>query len=337
MSPSQSVADLGEHALIARLRARVPTAPSWVTLGIGDDAAAIAPQPGEQIVLTTDSLIEGVHFDRTITPMDAVGHKALAVNLSDLAAMGAEPRGVLLALSLPASLAMTDFDALAGGFLALAARMKTPLIGGNITRSPGLIAIDVTAVGSARARRLVTRAGGRSGDALYVTGSIGAAAAGLGVLRAALPRAALDADLADCVARHERPEPRLRAGLIASRSRGVSAGIDLSDGLADAVRQLADASRTGAVIDADAVPVHPGARAWAARDGRDPIAAALSGGEDYELLFAVPRRRTRAFLAAAGRWGGLAVTRIGLLTKEPGVWMDRAGRREPLPAGFVHF
>ena len=337
MSPTQSIAELGEHALIARLRARVPPPSSWVTIGIGDDAAAIAPEPGEQIVITTDSLVESVHFDRAYTPMDAVGHKALAVNLSDLAAMGAEPRGVLLSLSLPAALALAEFDACVEGFLALAARARAPLIGGNITRSPGPIAIDVTAVGSARARRLITRAGGRPGDALYVTGRIGAAAAGLEVLRAGMARGALDADLADCVARHERPEPRLRAGLIAGRSRAVSAGIDLSDGLADGARQLADASGTGVVIDADAVPVHPGARAWTARDGRDVVAAAMSGGEDYELLFAVPRRRTRAFLAAAGRWGGVAVTRIGQLTKEPGVWLERAGRREPLPAGFVHF
>jgi thiamine-monophosphate kinase len=337
MSPSQSIADLGEHALIARLRARVPAAPSWVTIGIGDDAAAIAPDHGEQVVLTTDSLVEGVHFDRAWTPMEAVGHKALAVNLSDLAAMGAAPRGVLLGLSLPASLAVADFDACVDGFLALAARTRTPLIGGNITRSPGPITIDVTAVGSARARRLVTRAGGRPGDALYVTGQVGAAAAGLSVLRAGLPRAGLDADLADCVARYERPEPRLKAGLLASRSRAVNAGIDLSDGLADGVRQLAEASRAGVVIEADAVPVHPGACAWAARDGHDPITAALAGGEDYELLFAVPRRRTRAFLAAAGRWGGLAVTRIGQLTKERGTWMERGGRREPLPAAFVHF
>lgn len=337
MTPSQSIADLGEHGLIARLRMRVPAPPSWVTLGIGDDAAAIAPEPGEQIVLTTDSVIEGVHFDRALTPMDAVGHKALAVNLSDLAAMGAEPRGVLLGLSLPATLPLADFDGLLEGFLALAARTKTPLIGGNITRSPGPIAMDVTAVGSARARRLVTRAGGRPGDALYVTGSVGAAAAGLGILRAGIPREAIGTDLAACVARHERPEPRLRAGLIASRSRAVNAGIDLSDGLADGVRQLADASQTGVVIDADAVPVDAGARAWASRQGLDPLDAALAGGEDYELLFAVPRRRTRAFLGAAGRWGGLAVTRIGHLTKEPGAWLERGGRREPLPAGFVHF
>ena len=337
MTPSQSIADLGEHALIARLRTQVPAPPAWVTLGIGDDAAAIAPEPGEQVVLSTDSVVEGVHFDRALTPMDAVGHKALAVNLSDLAAMGAEPRGVLLGLALPGTMALADFDGLLHGFLSLATRLKAPLVGGNITRSPGPIVIDVTVVGSARARRLVTRAGGRPGDALYVTGGVGAAAAGLGILRAGLARESLGTDLEACVARHERPEPRLRAGLLAGRSRAVSAGIDLSDGLADGARQLAEASHTGVVIEADAVPVDAGARAWASRHGHDPLDAALSGGEDYELLFAVPRRRTRAFLGAAGRWGGLAVTRIGQLTKEPGAWLERGGRREPLPAGFVHF
>jgi thiamine-monophosphate kinase len=147
----------------------------------------------------------------------------------------------------------------------------------------------------------------------------------------------LDADLAACVARYERPEPRLRAGVIAARSRSVSAGIDLSDGLADGVWQIATASRVGAIVEASDLPVHPGARGWAARVSRDPLTLALSGGEDYELLFAVPRRRTRSFLAATKRWSDLQVTRVGHLTKEPGVWLRRGDGLEPLGPGFVHF
>jgi thiamine-monophosphate kinase len=337
MSPSQSVADLGEHGLVARLHGRVPPGPPSVALGIGDDAAVIVPERGEQIVLTTDSLVEEVHFRRALTPLDAVGYKALAVNLSDLAAMGASSRAALLNLALPATLLVSEFDALVDGFLTLAGATGTPLVGGNITRSPGPLVIDVTAIGSARARRIVTRGGAKAGDELYVTGFVGAAAAGLAALQSGAARRDLDSDLATCVARYERPEPRLRAGLIAARSRSVTAGIDLSDGLADGVRQIATASRVGAIVEAGEVPVHPGASAWAARESVDPLAWALSGGEDYELLFAVPKRRTRGFLAAAKRWSDLQVTRVGHLTREPGVWLRRSGSVEPLGSGFVHF
>ncbi|HEY6358425.1 MAG TPA: AIR synthase related protein, partial [Vicinamibacterales bacterium] len=137
MSPSQSVADLGEHALIARLQARVAPPPSWVSLGTGDDAAVVAPARGEQLVLTTDSLVEDVHFRRALTPLDAVGYKTLAVNLSDLAAMGAASRAALLSLALPDTLLVSEFDAIVDGFLTLAAASGTALVGGNITRSPG--------------------------------------------------------------------------------------------------------------------------------------------------------------------------------------------------------
>ncbi len=337
MSPSQSVADLGEHALIARLQARVGPLPPWVALGIGDDAAVVAPDRGEQHVLTTDSLVEDVHFRRALTPLDSVGYKALAVNLSDLAAMGAASRAALLSLALPETLLLSEFDAILDGFLTLAAASGTALVGGNITRSPGPLVLGVTAIGSVRARRLLKRGGGRPGDDLYVTGALGAAAAGLAALQSGANRAAFDPDLTACLARYERPEPRLRAGVIASRSRSVNAGIDLSDGLADAVRQIATASGTGAIVEAGDVPVHPGARAWAARENGDLLTLALLGGEDYELLFAVPRRRRRSFLEAARHWSGLPVTRVGQLTSKPGVWLRRGDRLEPMGPGFVHF
>ncbi len=175
----RSVAGLGEHALLARLRARVPPAPAWVALGIGDDAAVLEPARNELDVVTTDTLVEGVHFDPRFTTFADVGHKALAVNLSDLAAMGASPRAALLSLALPGGLAVDDFDALVDGFLAAAAASGVSLVGGNLARSPGPLVVDVTALGSVRRRRVLGRSGARPGDELYVSGAIGAAAAAL--------------------------------------------------------------------------------------------------------------------------------------------------------------
>ena len=337
MSSNPALSHVGERALIERIRARAGAPPDWVELGIGDDAAVLRPPRGGVEVLTTDSLVEGIHFRREWTSPRAIGHKAIAVNLSDLAAMGAEPRGVLLSLALPSDLDLQWFDALIDGFFTVADRARAPLVGGNITGSPGPLVIGVTAVGAVHPRKVLTRGGGRPGHDLYLTGSIGAAAAGLGLRRAGLTDADLNSAAADCVARYEQPEARLQCGIQVSRNRAASACVDLSDGLADAARQLSAAGGTGVVLDAAAIPVHPGAAAWASSLNQDPLQFALSGGEDYELLFAVPPRRRGGFLAVARRGGGLAITRVGRLTTEPGCWLQAGGGREPLPEGFVHF
>jgi thiamine-monophosphate kinase len=331
------VASLGEHALIERVRARAGPPPAWVTLGIGDDAAVLTPERGTSDVVTTDSLIDGVHFRRAWTSARAIGHKALATSLSDLAAMGAAPRAALLSLALPPDMPVEEFDALIDGFVELGVRQGAPLVGGNLTRSPGPLMVNTTAIGAVRPRRLLTRAGGRPGDELYVTGSLGAAAAGLAMLAAAVDRASLDQAEAECVARHEEPEARVRCGVIVARNRAAHACVDLSDGLADGARQIARASGTGVVIVAESVPIHGGARAWAGRTSIDPLALAVRGGEDYELLFAVAPRRRRTFLAAVGRCPGVSVTCVGRLTSEAGAWLRGPGGAVPLDEGFVHF
>jgi thiamine-monophosphate kinase len=299
----------------------------------------LAPIRGEAQVVTTDSLVEGVHFRRDWTPARAIGHKALAVNLSDLAAMGARPRVALLSLALPPEFPVDDFDALVDGFASLAERSRTSLVGGNITRSPGPLVVDVTVIGAAHPRRVLTRAGGRAGHELYVTGSVGGAAAGLAWLQAAGgARQVLDDDMAAaCRLRHECPEPRLVIGFQIARNRAASAAIDLSDGLSEAVRQLAEASGTGAVLESASIPIDAAARRWAETTGSDALRSALTGGEDYELLFAVAPRQRRAFMAIMKRYASPGVTRIGRLTAEPGCWLEGPGGREALPAGFAHF
>ena len=329
----------GERELIAAIRARVPAAPPWLLVGIGDDAAVVTPERGALEILTTDGLIEGIHFDRRFSAARDIGWKALAVNLSDVAAMGGTPRLALLSLSLPAGSAADEVHALVDGFLALAADARVTLAGGNITRSPGPLMIDVTVTGFARARHVLRRGGGRPGDDLYVTGSVGAAAAGLGWLQASLGATAHDGspDIVECVRRHSAPEPRVRIGALLGRNRAASACMDLSDGLADGVRQIAEASGTGATIDAALLPIPAAASAWFLRAGLDPIAAAAAGGDDYELLFAVPRRARGRLATVIRQARGIPITRIGQLTKEPDTWLLRDGVPEPLPPGFVHF
>ena len=332
----------GERELIAAIRARVPAAPPWLLVGIGDDAAVVKPERGALEILTTDGLVEGIHFDRRFSTPRDIGWKALAVNLSDVAAMGGTPRLALLSLSLPADSAAADVHALVDGFLALAAEARVTPAGGNISRSPGPLMVDVTVTGFARARHVLTRGGGRAGDDLYVTGSIGAAAAGLGWSKASHGSEALDGpggpgDIAACVRRHCAPEPRVRIGALLGRNRAASACMDLSDGLADGVRQIAAASGTGAEIDAALVPIPAAARDWFRRAGLDPIAAAAAGGDDYELLFAAPRRARGRLATVTRQARGIPITRIGRLTKEPATLLVRDGVPEPLPPGFVHF
>ena len=330
------MAALGEHALIERLGRLVRRAPSHVPVGIGDDAAIVAPDRGALMAVSVDALVEGVHFRRSWSPPRSIGHKALAVALSDLAAMGAAPRASLLSLALPEGFPVAEFDELLEGFAALADSSRAALIGGNITRSPGPIVIDVTVLGSVKRRRWLERGGGQAGDELYVTGDLGAAAAGLAMLEEAGSSGDFEASERACIGRYERPEPRLRMGQVVGRNRAAGAAIDLSDGLADGARQMARASQSGVVLEAAAIPLNEGACRWAARSGADALTLALSGGEDYELLFAVRPRRRRAFLAAASQAGDPPVTKIGRLTREPGAWLDRAGQLEPLPAGFQH-
>lgn len=324
----------GERDLIAAIRRRLPAAPSWLAVGVGDDAAVAEPARGALEILTTDALVEGVHFDRRFSTPRDIGWKALAVNLSDVAAMGGTPRLALLSLGLPDAFDPAAFDELLDGFLTLAAESGVTLAGGNITRAPSLL-VDVTVTGCARRRHVLRRDTAHAGDALYVTGEIGGAAAGLGWLRDG-GAAAIDG-IAACADRHRRPQPRVRVGALLGRNRAATACMDLSDGLADAVRQVAEASGLGAEIDAAALPIPAAAREWFTRAGVDPIAAAAAGGDDYELLFAAPRRGRGRLTTVSRQSRGVALTRIGVLTAEPGLALVRDGRRESLPQGFVHF
>lgn len=342
----QTVATAGEHALIRRIVEKLGR-PDWLTVPAGDDAAVTVPVPREHEVLTTDTLVEGVHFDpRLCTPGD-VGHKALAVNLSDLAAMGARPRSALLSLVLPDAYRVADLDALVDGLLAAAAAHRIVVVGGNITRSAapgangalvpghGPLIVHVTAIGSVPPRRVLTRGGARPGDEVYVTGALGGGRAGLASLQSN-PAADGEAER-----RYRRPEPRIRAGLLLGRYKAATACMDLSDGLADGVKQICAASGVGMLIDSSLVPVDSGAADWCTQHGSDPRAVALkmalSGGDDYELLFTV-RPSARGRLRGVRRaLGDLPMTRIGTVIRDRRQAVLVDGSERPLPDGFEHF
>jgi len=338
--PSATVSDLSEAELISRIQRQLPPRPDWVLVGIGDDAAVVEPARNRLEVLTVDAIVEGVHFDRAFTPPSAIGHRALAVNLSDLAAMGAEPRLALLSLALPSALPCTDFDAMIEGLQALALRHRVHVVGGNLTRSPGPLVLDITVTGTVKRRQILIRGGARPGDVIYVTGSIGSAAAGLQMLRAATAgppaMSRTGTEYEACTRRYLFPEPRIRMGLQLSRNRAASSCMDLSDGLADAVAQVAAASGVGAAIDADALPIDPDARAWFAAHAADAVTAAITGGDDYELLFTTRAKWTRRVTNAA-RTSGTTITKIGVCTAEAGVKILRSSSEGVMPRGFKHF
>ncbi len=337
-----TVDDLSERELIARIRSKLPPAPPWLLVGVGDDAAVVEPERNRVDVLSVDALVDGVHFDRAFVPPDAIGHRALAVNLSDLAAMGAAPRLALLSMVLPASLPIADFDGIVSGFLALACAHRLHVAGGNLTRTPGPLTIDVTVLGTVKRRQALTRSGARPGDELYVSGSIGSAAAGRAVASRRSAVASLDGlETGDrrLVTAYLRPVPRVRLGTLLSRSRAAAACVDLSDGLADGAHRIAEASGVGIRVDAEALPIDPAARTLFESQGMDAVDVlhtAITGGDDYELLFTV-RPRTRRRLRAATSHGDAPLTRVGVCTEERGVMLQRGGVGTPMPAGYEHF
>ncbi len=310
----------GEFELIDAFTRALPLRGEGVVLGPGDDAAILRPPPGEELVATVDAVEEGVHFDGRFRPED-VGWKALAVNLSDLAAMGARPLWALVALGVPAGTTSARLAGVARGLGACARRFGIAVAGGNVTRAPGL-SVTVTVVGSAPRGRALRREGARPGDAVLVSGTLGEAALGL--------EPGAPSSLAR---RQRRPAPRLALGRALLGL--ASAAIDVSDGLVQDLGHLCAASRVGASVRLAELPLSPAYRRRTA--GReDPWQAALSGGEDYELCVTVPAAKVPAALRAA-RAAGVPLAVVGTVTRARGVQVARPdGGHHPVTRGHDH-
>ena len=326
---------MGEFELLAKLRERLPQAGPRVKLGSGDDAAVTVP--GGATATSVDAIVDGVHFRREEAMLDAVGRKALATALSDLAAMGAEAGEAYVVLGAPADLGEDDFLTLLDGLLELAAATGTTLAGGDLTRAPALT-LAVTVVGHApKSEDFVSRSGAQSDDVLVLSGEIGGAAAGRLLLDdPALARAVPDETASRLRARQLDPTPRLRTGQ-ALAAAGARAMIDLSDGLAGDAGQLAASSGVALEIDAVALPLAPGVAEVAAAAGRDPLELTVSGGEDYELLAALPAERLDEATARVGEAAEATLTAIGRVKTGEGVRIRLPGGASLEAGGYDHF
>jgi thiamine-monophosphate kinase len=342
MKDDLRVRDIGEFGLIERLSAVLPIevrSTSELDIGIGDDAAVWQPTAGERVVVTTDSLIEDVHFRLDWTDWECLGHKMLAVNMSDLAAMGADPKLAVVSLGLNGGERIHDLKSLYRGLGMLARQHGMTIAGGDIVRSPRGVVLHVTALGCSRRGCVLTRSGAKVGDLIGVTETLGASAAGLRLLELDSSDPRRRAATADClIEAHLKPEPRVALG-IALLEHGATSAMDLSDGLLGDLPKILTASRVSAWIDERDIPV---AAAVQALFGDESIDLALRGGEDYELLFtASPSAQTA--IEWAMREAGGTVTFIGKIVPPGSDWPNIKitgldGRlRTEIPGAFDHF
>lgn len=341
-----SLAALGEFGLIERLARFLPGRGEDTQIGIGDDAAVY--RLGDRTLLaTTDALLEGVHFRRDWTSPEDLGWKALAVNLSDIAAMGGRPSFALISLGLPPGTPVEWTEGLYRGLAEIAMRYRCPILGGDTVASPDRIYLNLTVVGETPSGDYATRSGAKPGDLLMVTGTLGDSVAGYLCLKAglhlpergeSLTPAQLEA-VQICIKAHRRPVPRLDVAEAVMRTHGIHAMLDLSDGLSGDVRHLARRSGVGIRLEENRLPISESLRQVALLLGKSPTELALMGGEDYELLMAVPPTHSEV-VQQVGLASEITITPIGEVTDPVGeiTYVRSSGKEIPLPqTSWDHF
>ena len=315
--------DVGEQELLTAIAKVLSGAGPEVLVGVGDDAAVVRPGPGD-LVITTDAMVEGTHFDRTRTSARDLGYKAIVVNVSDIAAMGASPRTAVCALTLTDAVDAAWTMELFGGMREACDEHALWLVGGNLARGRE-VTVAVTVIGSVASGRAVTRSGARAGDAVVVTGSLGGSAAGLRI--GAGPATAWSAEERSALDRHFRPAARVGEGQVLAHA-GATSMIDVSDGLALDLSRVCRSSGVSANLRASSIPVHAAAT----------MIEALSGGEDYELLATLPPAAVGGSTAELADRFGVRLTVIGEIAEGEGVTIeDTNGRRALHADGWDHF
>lgn len=336
------LSNIGEFGLIHAIQKLSFQRSSDTMIGIGDDAAVLKIAPAALLLATTDMLIEGVHFDLSYTDFYSLGWKSAAVNLSDIAAMGGVPRFCLTSLAIPAHISIEAVKDYYQGFTALVRAHKTILVGGDTCSSKDGLVISVTVLGEAKKRMVIPRTGAKQGDRIFVTGTLGDSGAGLELLKSGVrenKRGTRDAgrktrDVESLIQKHLRPVPRVEWGRKIALSGCASSMIDVSDGLSSDLSHLCEESGVGAVLLSDAIPLSRSLLKSADHLNKPPLHYALSGGEDYELLFTVPLARMKILQALH-----IPVTEIGMITTGKAMLLvNAAGRKTVLhPTGYNHF
>jgi len=343
---------VNEFDFIRQLREQIRShqRSSRLSVGIGDDAAVIRQYSDRDFVLTTDLLVEDIDFHPQATPPQLLGHKALAVSLSDIAAMGARPRWALLSVGLCQDRWQSNFkDELFAGYLALADRYGVTLAGGDISASQQIV-IDSILVGEVMSGHATLRSTARPGDQIFVTGSLGGAAAGLKLIElgARISRQAADGSTSEAEAtsdedeaihslllRQLSPQPRVGWGIVLGEEQLATSMIDISDGLSSDLHHLCDESKAGATIDAAALPLDEHVVQLCGRRALDPLALALHGGEDFELLFTVAPENVARL---PKRVDDVPISHIGEITSQTAIRVHEKTREWNLPPeGFQHF
>ncbi len=320
---------LGERGLVELIRRRAGSRQSGWRVAIGDDAAVMRAPQGQDLVYTSDTLVEGTHFRWSTTRPRALGRKTLAVNLSDLGAMGATPRGFLLNWTLPESSSASQIDGFLRGLLQLANRAKCPLVGGDTVAGP-VWTMSVTAIGSVPMGKGLLRSTAKVGDRLMVTGTLGAASLGLYQLEAGRKQASI------YQRRQLDPAPPYELGRRLLRSRGMGAALDLSDGLATDLERICLSSEVGAEVDLELIPVNRGFHRSCDKENLNPWELVLFGGEDYELLFTV--RADASTASKLTRQLGHRVTEIGRIVRGRRPRFRMNGKSVSIPGrAFEHF
>jgi thiamine-monophosphate kinase len=341
--PPHTSSQRSEFDFINTLRQRTASTAQSLVAGIGDDAAVVRNTPGKETVITADLLVEDVDFRRTTTPPYLLGHKALAVSLSDIAAMGARPLWSLISIGVPDDVWQTDFvERFYDGLLKLANRYGVQLIGGDTSRTTDKIVIDSVVSGECAAGMSVMRSGANPGDKIFVTGSLGAAAAGLRLIErgAHLAEQNLGDDdsqkLDHVLLRQLRPDPRVGWGMVLGEERLATSMIDLSDGLSSDLNHLCTASGAGALIDSSLLPIDNRVIELCGRRALDPLQLALHGGEDFELLFTVKPGDEKRL---PRKVDGVEIKQIGEITSgQKGVKISEGPHIWELkPGGWMHF
>jgi thiamine-monophosphate kinase len=341
-NPAMDLSKLGEFGLISRFQSRLKYRSPQVVKGIGDDCAVLSLDNGNYQVLTTDALIETVHFNLKTNTPEQLGWKTMAVNISDIAAMGGQPKFAVLSVGIPKSVPVDFLDRFYKGLNQASMKYKVALVGGDTVASPKHLFINLALLGETRKKKVFTRSGACPGDGIFVTGTLGDSALGLKILQS--PRKkwkGLETDKRKCVQRHLKPEPRVGvAAWLAKSKYKVTSMIDISDGLTQDLGHILKASKVGAELLEEQVPISKPLAKYSLINGLSALQLALEGGEDYELLFTLAPEDVNNLDIESITKADQPVTQIGVITTRKGIRLiSKTGHSQKLqrPMGFNHF